>query len=119
MPILLSAMGDLFLRAPDGSIGWLRTGIGQWHQVASSLGEFNQLMTQPDKIGEWFSPRLVGILKAQGKKLGPGQCYGYINPPCLGGRHDATHVEPTDICVHFGMLGQVAAQAGDLPATAA
>jgi hypothetical protein len=114
-PVLLSARGDLFLAAPDGSIHWLQTGTGQFSRVASSLAEFERLKTLPEKVQEWFAPKLVGTLKAQGMELGPGQCYGYMNPPCLGGRNEPLNVEPADLYVHFNILGQIAYQINDAP----
>jgi hypothetical protein len=112
--VLLSAIGDAFLEAPGGSIYWLQAGTGRLDKVADSLDEFHQLMTQPDQVREWFAPRLVGILKAQGIELGPGQCYGYMNPPALGGRMEPTNLEPADLYVHFDILGQITYQCKDV-----
>jgi hypothetical protein len=109
-PVLLTVLGDLFLEAPDGSIHWLQTGSGELDRVASNLDEFEQLMKKPEKVEEWFSPKLVGTLKAQGMELGPGQCYGYMNPPCLGGRNEPLNLTPGDLYVHFSILGQIAHQ---------
>jgi hypothetical protein len=114
-PVLLTALGDLFLEAPDGSIHWLQTGRGRFRQVAESGAAFEQLVVRPEQVQKWFSPKLVGSLKAQGMELGPGQCYGYMNPPCLGGRNEPLNLEPTDLYVHFSILGQIAAQINDVP----
>jgi hypothetical protein len=114
-PVLLTVLGDLFLEAPNGSIYRLQTGEGDLDWVAGSRNEFEQLMGRQDKIEELFSPKLVGMLKAQGMELGPGQCYGYMNPPCLGGRNEPLNLEPADLYVHFSILGQIGYQICDLP----
>jgi hypothetical protein len=112
-PVLLTALGDLFLEAQDGSIHWLRAGKGQLDRVADSHGEFKELLDRPEKIQEWFSPKLVGTLMAQGVELEPGQCYGYMNPPCLGGRNEPLNLVAADLDVHFTILGQIAYQICD------
>jgi hypothetical protein len=116
-PLFLTALGDLFLEGPGGTISLLRTGAAQLVTVAGSRDEFDELMAQPEKVQEWFAPELVGTLKAQGLERGPEQCYGYMNPPCLGGRNEPLNLEPADLYVHFSILGQIASQISDVPAT--
>jgi hypothetical protein len=117
-PVLLTALGDLFLEAPDGSVHWLHTGSGDLDRVTGSRDEFEQLMTRPEQVEEWFFPELVGTLKAQGIELARGQCYGYMNPPCLGGRNEPLNLTPVDVYVHFNILGQVASQVCEKPESA-
>jgi hypothetical protein len=114
-PVLISALGDLFLRHSDGRIFWLSSGWGQLTEVANSAEEFKQLMVQRENAEEWFVPGLVGDILAAGKRLGPGQCFGYNVPPVLGGEIEPDNFEPTDLQVHFGILGQIQRQVKDLP----
>ncbi|WP_435005277.1 T6SS immunity protein Tdi1 domain-containing protein [Tundrisphaera lichenicola] len=112
-PIAISALGDLFLQGSDGSVYWLDSGAGRLSRVASSPDEFETLKAEPDHKGEWFQPELVAQLKARGMDLDPGFCYGYKVPPILGGKDDASNFEPTDVQVHFEVLGQLYDQSRD------
>ncbi len=115
-PVVISALGDLFLRHDDdGSIFWLDAGWGRLTRVARSADEFKQIMVQPDNAAVWFVPQLVGDILTQGKLLKPGQCFGYKVPPVLGGETEPGNLEPTDLDVHFGILGQIHRQVKDLP----
>lgn len=112
---VITALGDLFLRHSDGRILWLDAGFGQLTEVASSADEFKQLMVQPQNANEWFAPQLVGDLLSSGKTLAPGECFSYTVPPALGGQIEPANFEPTDLQVHFGILGQIHRQIKDLP----
>lgn len=114
-PVVITALGDLFLRHDDGRIFWLDSGWGQLTEVASSADEFKQLMGQPDNANEWFIPQLVGDILTAGQQLGPGQCFTYKQPPVLGGVIEPDNFEPSDLQVHFGILGQIHRQVKDLP----
>lgn len=114
-PVLISSLGDLFLRHDDGRVFWLDAGGGSLSEVAASTEEFKSLMVQPQNANEWFVPQLVGDILTQGKSIQPGECFGYSVPPVLGGSMDADNFEPTDLQVHFGILGQIHRQAKDLP----
>ena len=114
-PVIISALGDLFLRHEDGRIFWLNAGWGQLTEVAKDPDEFKKLMTQRDNANEWFVPNLVGDLLGSGQTLGPRQCFGFKTPPVLGGEIEPDNFEPTDLSVHFGILGQIHLQVKDLP----
>jgi hypothetical protein len=115
VPVVITSLGDLFLRHDDGRIFWLEAGWGRLTEVAASADEFKQRMTQPENAREWFIPQLVGDLLTSGKQLAPGECFGYSVPPVLGGELEPDNFEPTDLQVHFGMLGQIHEQIKDLP----
>ncbi len=112
---LVSSVGDMFLADPAGKIFWLDTGAGRLEQVAASQQEFKQLMQQRENATKWFMPQLVGDLITNGVRLAPGQCYSYKKPPILGGEIEPGNFEPTDLSVHFGILGQIHRQVKDLP----
>lgn len=114
-PVVITALGDLFLRHDDGRIFWLDAGSGQLTEVAGSPEEFKQRMVQPENADEWFAPQLVGDILTGGTPLAPGQCFGYKIAPVLGGKFEADNFEPTDLQVHFGILGQIHRQVKDLP----
>ena len=114
-PVLVSAVGDLFVQGQDGSIWWLCTATGQFTQVAPDLTEFQRLTRQPNPSREWFLPDIVGHFRKVGVLLQPGKCYSYKVPPFLGGKTEPNNMELTDICIHFAFLGEVYHQVKDLP----
>ena len=113
--LMVSSCGDMFLSDSQGHISWLDCGTGQLQQIAGSVAEFDTLRQQRENADQWFMPQLVGDLMARGVKLGPGECYSYKKPPVLGGRIEPSNFEPTDLSVHFGILGQIHRQVKDLP----
>lgn len=113
--LLVSAIGDMFLADTDGRVFWLDTGTGQLQQIAESVGEFQRLRQLAEQADQWFIPQLVGDLIASGIRLSPGQCYSYKMPPILGGEIEPNNFEPTDLSVHFSLLGQIHRQVKNLP----
>jgi hypothetical protein len=99
-----------FQRGRGFTVHW-----GQLTQLADSAEEFKRLMVQPENANEWFVPQLVGDILASGKRLEAGECFGYKVPPVLGGELEPDNFEPTDLQVHFGILGQIHRQVKDLP----
>jgi len=115
-PILLAALGDAYLQdAGDGTVHLLDVGGGAVEQVADTVDAFRALLADPEFVGDSFVPELIVELRGQGKALGPGQIYSFRHPPVLGGEYSADNLEPTDIAVHFSVLGQIHEQVKDLP----
>ena len=113
--LVVSALGDLFLRNEEGQIYWLDTGAARLSQVATSVEEFKRLMQQTEHADEWFLPQLVGDLIESGQRLAAGQCYSYKLPPMLSGKIELDNFEPQDLLVHCVIFGQIARQIRDLP----
>jgi hypothetical protein len=113
--VVVSAIGDLFLKDVGGHILWLEVGAARITKVAESSDEFKRLMQQTEHAEEWFVPQLIGDLITRGKRLAPGQCYSYKVPPMLGGKMELGNFEPTDLLVHCSMFGQIGRQIRDLP----
>ena len=114
-PVLLSAVGDLFVQGQDGTIWWLCTGTGQFTQVAPDLAEFQRLTTQPEPSREWFLPDIVGHFRKAGVVLPAGYCYSYKHPPFLGCKREPKNFGLTPVHIHFAFLGEVYYQVKDLP----
>jgi hypothetical protein len=112
---MVSSCGDMFLSDLQGHVFWLDSGTGQLHQIASHTAEFDTLRQQRQNADQWFMPQLVGDLMAAGVTLRPGECYSYKKPPILGGQIEPANFEPTDLSVHFNILGQIHKQVKDLP----
>jgi hypothetical protein len=114
-PVLITALGDLFLRNEKGAILHLDTCSGLLSQVAGSNIEFRSLLARGDFVDKWFSPQFIVQLKADGMDLSPGQCYGYKLPPVVGGSTELSNMEPTNLLLHFGLLGQLHRGVKNLP----
>jgi len=114
-PMLMSAFGDLFLRHADGRIFWLSTTWGELTEIAANEPQFDEMRGLPEQADEWFMPSVIGDLITHGITLSVGECYGYKHPPILGGDFAMENFEPTDLAVHFSILGQIHQQIKDLP----
>ncbi len=115
-PILLSALGDAYLQdTEDGTVHLLDVGGGALEKVADSVDEFRALLGDREFVMDSFVPSLILNLRASGKTLAPGQIYSFQHPPALGGEYSGDNLVPTDIQVHFSVLGQVHQQVKNLP----
>lgn len=114
-PVVITAMGDLFLRDAEGQIHWLDTMEGKLTRVAASAANFKKLMQQPEHAQEWFMPQLVGDLMTLGICLDEGEVYSCEHPLALGGELVPENIEPCDIYMHMSLQGQIHEQIKDLP----
>jgi hypothetical protein len=114
-PLFATALGDLFLSAPDGRVLWLDVGNGQLQEVAASAAEFERAAADPDNNCLWFGAMLVDRLRAASKVLGPGECYCYLQLPMLGGEYEPANFRAYDVVTHFRVWGPIHEQLRDLP----
>jgi hypothetical protein len=110
-PIIVSSIGDLFLRDVVGKIYWLNSGDGTL--TPEGIDAFRTKLQNQDIVKNWLLVDLISTLKAEGKKLEPGQIYAYKT--LLGGDYSPDNFEPTSIEVHFSFAGQIHRQVKDLP----
>jgi len=115
VPIVVTALGDLFLQDDDNSVHWLDTGAGTLTRVADNLAAFEKMIVQPQHADKGLLPQLIGDLIHDGQVLAAGQCYSWEVPPGLSGEVSADNVRPKDIKVHFSLFGQIFQQTKDLP----
>jgi hypothetical protein len=114
-PIVLTAMGDMFLTSPDGKVHMLNLMEGQFVVVSDSVGEFQEKLHDSEIVGEWFLPEVVEANIQMGMTLGPKQCYGMKTPAFLSGQLEPDNIEPIDTCVYYSVTGQLLNQVKDLP----
>ena len=114
-PIMVSAIGDIFLRNYDDTIYWLETGVGELNQVAENPAQFAEMLDDAYIIDEWFLPQLVADLKVKGIELEPGKLYGFKQLPKLGGEYRASNFSLVDITKHFERTGKMLFKLKDLP----
>lgn len=106
-PFMYSALGDVFFEVPAGTVWWLSTATGALEQVAGSRKQFNRLLCG-ERAEEWLLPGLVDVLVAQGKRLGPDQCYTYaVFPVFREGSFSAENMVPASATAHYAASGQL------------
>ena len=113
--VVVTKMGDAFVRDADGRILFLDTMEGSLQPAAQSLDAFKEGLQRGATNAEWLMLGLVAHLEEQGRQLGPGQCFSYTIPPVLGGAIEPSNVEVVDASVHFSIAGQIHRQVKDLP----
>lgn len=114
-PWLVTALGDVFVKAGDGRISFLDTYVGQLSEAARANTEWTSALHSPGNLDQWFDPNLVGALRERGLTLGPEQCYSPIEPLILGGKLEPENFEVTDWRLHVGLMGQIYQKLRDLP----
>ena len=114
-PILVSSLGDMWLKDSQGQIFWLNVGVGCLDKVASTETEFMVKLNDDQIANEWFMFELIQELKNIGLKPNNKQLFGYILLPIIGGKYNADNFELTSIQQHFSYSGQIHKQLRDLP----
>jgi hypothetical protein len=114
-PVLMTALGDLFLQADDGSIEFLDTAAGTLTHVGASYTAW-KVGLSPEWLGRWFMPEFVAELVASGTTLKAGEVYSPIIPEVLGGKRAVTNYSASPWTAHLHVLGSVHRQVKDLPA---
>jgi len=106
-PWLVTALGDVFVRAADGRISFLDTYTGELSEAAAANTDWTRALQNPGHLEQWFDPSLVSALRQRGLTLGPEECYSPIEPLILGGKMEPGNFEVTDWRVHIGLLGRM------------
>jgi hypothetical protein len=106
-PVVCSVMGDIFLEKAAGGVFWLDCGSGALERVADDADQFRTL-ADAGRGEEWFLSGLVDALRANGKTLGPGQCYSFsILPVFAEGSYAPDNIYVVSAREHFGVAGKV------------
>ena len=116
-PWLVTALGDVFVKAEGGRISFLDTYVGQLTEAAAANTDWTRALQNTGNLEQWFDPGLVSALRQRELKLGPEQCYSPIEPLILGGKMEPENFEVTDWRVHIGLTGQMYRNMKNLPAT--
>jgi hypothetical protein len=114
-PLVLTAMGDMFLTSPDGKVHFLDLMEGQFSVVSDSVKEFQEKLHDPEIVAKWFLPEVVETNMAIGMTLGAKECYGMGIPAFLSGKLEPDNIEPIDVYVYYSVTGQLLNQVKDLP----
>jgi hypothetical protein len=115
-PVLATLAGDAFVQdSTDGTVHFLDVVEGTCCQIAPDGDTFQQMLSDREFVMRHLSVQLVAPLIRAGSVPPAGQILSWRQPPVLGGAYAAANLEPTDISVHFGILGQIWRQASSLP----
>jgi hypothetical protein len=114
-PIILTNIGDMFLKDEQEHVYWLNVGEGDINKVADSISSFEEMLLDEEMVDEWFLPQLEKEIKESGIELADGKLFGYIKLPILGGDYTAENFKVTDIVTHFQLTGEIHRQIADLP----
>lgn len=112
---IVSRFADCFLILPDNSIHMLKIDGGTLTRLAGSRDEFALRIDEGNNANEWLSIPLVDELVAAGFHLQPCQCYGFKQPPVLGGRYTLDNISPIPLVEYLCFCGQIHEQLNDLP----
>jgi len=116
LPILLTASGDAFVQnVKDGSVHVLDVAAGSLSEIASSIAEFQSLLSNKEFVLDYFAVEMVSDLFQSGQVLEAGQIFSFKKPPVLGGEYILSNIEATDIEVHFSLAGQIHKKVSKLP----
>jgi len=113
--VLVTALGDLFLRDEDDNILLFNPGSAEIIEIAGNHEEFKQEFAKGNNINSWFLPALIDSLRA---KLGPlqkGQCYGFIILPFLNGQYEISNFKIYPLKEYLDNLSTIYYQVKDLP----
>ena len=112
---LVNRFGDIFFVSDDGGVHLLDVGRCVVERLADSRQDFIEQIHVADNADGWLLIPLVDQCVSEGLVLSASQSYGDKVPPILGGEYDTQNLEPTDLSVHYSILGDIFAQTKDLP----
>lgn len=114
-PFAISYFGDVFFSRGNGSILMLDTVSGELRHLANSRPEFEEALSEPENVDEWFMPDLAFHALETGLELGPGLCFSWNVPPVLSGKLDRENISVASLMVHHHFNGQIHEQTKGLP----
>ncbi len=112
---MVSQIGDVIVVFEEGSVHLLDVGGGSISRLAESRGEFATKIDEGQNAIDWLAMPLVDEMVRRGERLEPGECYGFIRPPTLGGDYDPSNLRRVPLKEHYGVLGDLYRQTKDLP----
>jgi hypothetical protein len=106
-PVLVTAMGDVFVQSENGAVFYLDTVDAIITKISENGQEFENLLQDVSFVTKTMFPSLIVALRKNNKYLKENTVYSYSIPLALGGSDDPDNIEVTDISVHFEMAGQL------------
>jgi hypothetical protein len=106
-PMVVTALGDMFLLDGDGKMHWLDVGAGTLTCTNCFFHQFIHVKSDSETGELWYLPDLVDRLIASGKTLGDDQCYSFIQLPILGGKFEVDNFRVCTAIEHFATWGPI------------
>jgi hypothetical protein len=114
-PILMSAVGDVFVVGANGQVSRLDTGVGSVSPIAESRAVFDATASNSAILDEWFLQPVVTELRAKGMVLGHNQCYGFtILPVFREGSYGAANRFVLNAMEHLRFTADIISQTQSL-----
>ena len=105
--LLVGAAGDVFLANSEG-VFRLDTGVGELERIAENESGFHESLRDPALVHDWLLEPVVEELRANGKELGPGQCYSFtILPVFEEGSYKAENRFVLPVTEHLRVTGAI------------
>ena len=115
IPVLMTALGDMFIQVDEGPIHFLDSYEGTLKPAGEDYPDFKLALADERKLALWFLPDLVCALRESGLVLGKDQCYSPIVHTLVGGNMEPSNFQAVPWKVHFFPLGQLVEQIAKLP----
>jgi len=106
-PLLLTALGDWILGAPEGSLWRLDMLEGDVVRIARDSSEFNQLKVAPDWLDDALLSGWYDIALGNGIAPDETECIGWRVHPALGGGFEASNLHTFSMRVYQSLMGQL------------
>jgi hypothetical protein len=113
--VLITAIGDVFLRSPDGHFKFLDTQYGRVYEIGALPADWREALSNHPRREEWFHPAFVVQLRAAHGLLKPEMCYSATVPRSLSGKETTENYTPRLAEMHLWYDGQLQRQVKDLP----
>lgn len=114
-PIMVSAIGDMFLQDDYKRIYWLDVGVGELKLISERIQDFEEKLKNIEQVNQWFMIDLISELRLSDKQLNKGQLYSYKKLPIIGGDYTVDNFAPLDIVEHFRYTGAIHKRIKDMP----
>ena len=115
LPVLITAMGDVFAQADSGEVCFVDVVGGEVVTVCDSTEAFEEALDDDEFIAEFFYPERVQELRATGLKLSGRSVFSHKLPLVVGGEDEVANFETADAVIHVSIHGQIHRQVKDLP----
>ena len=115
LPVLITAMGDVFAQADSGEVCFVDIVGGEVIPVCDSTEAFEEALDDDEFIEEFFYPQRVQELQATGLKLSGRSVFSHKLPLVVGGEDELANFETADAIIHVSIHGQIHRQVKDLP----
>lgn len=115
LPVLITAMGDVFAQADSGEVSFVDVVGGNILPVCDSTEAFEEALDDDEFIGDFFYPDRVRELRESGLIASGRQVFSHRLPLVLGGDDAVENFELTDAVIHVSIHGQIHRQLIDVP----